>query len=251
MRTQYREYVGADQNNSETQKEGLRNIISLKGLAERGDVEYLQAVINEHCPEVLGLKALVIASGCGVTSMALAEMGFQVAAFDMNRNSIAVVQKLALQQDLNISFGMGGLLQIEKITDKFSLIHDGDCLSKTLAAQDRVRFLAGIRKALAEGGTLVLKTPVLTESYDPEESFESVRLDENYILWRQTPACDVPGVVEWNGKHWTAQKRVAPLEVIRQEVLAAGFEILSEDLEDSLGNNPATLRLVLTGALGR
>lgn len=177
--------------------------------------------------------------------MTLAELGFSVAAFDMNRNSVSILQRIALQQDLNIAFDMGGILQVEKLQMKFDLIHEADCLTNIPFAQDRQAFLAAVKNSLVVGGKLVISTSVLTENYDASESFESVRLDENHILWRQTPEADIPGVVAMDGKHWTAQKRVATAQEIRHEMMAAGFEILEEELTIHPGNNPGTLRMVL------
>ncbi len=251
MKTQYQSYIDAKENNSITTERTLHNMLALKGLAQRDDVQFLQAMVKEFYPQTMGLKALDLGSGRGVTAMALACWGFHVAAFDMLRSSISIVQKLALHQELNISFGMGGILQMEQLTEKFDLIHDCDNLTNTPTSLERARFLTGVKNALAVNGTFVLKTSVICDSFDPEDSFESVCLDADYVLWRQTPASDAPGVVEMNGKHWTAQKRIAPAEFIRQEVIAAGFRILVDETENAVGNNPATLRLVLTSAKGR
>ncbi|MNL89783.1 hypothetical protein D3C87_2203280 [compost metagenome] len=48
-----------------------------------------------------------------------------------------------------------------------------------------------------------------------------------------------------NGRSWTAHKRIPPAETLRQELMAAGFEIIEEELEILPGNNPALLKLVL------
>lgn len=251
MKAQYQNFAAVNEKSPNTGKKTLNNMLALQGLVQRDDVQFLQSMVPEFYPQTMGLKALDLGAGRGVAAMTLAEMGFQVAAFDMHRKSISIVQKLAIQQELNISFGMGGILQLEKSQEKFDLIHDCECLTNTPLAVDRTHFLAGIKNALAEDGTFILKTSILNDGFDPEDSFESIRLDADYIVWRQTPACDIAGVMEMNGKHWTAQKRVAPAEVIRQEVIAAGFRILVDEMENSTGNSPANLRLVLTNAQGR
>lgn len=248
MRAYYQGYVGHNQN---TVKETLKNILPLGGLMERDCIDYLPAVVHGYFPHPMGLKALDLGSGHGVAAMALAELGFQVAAFDMHRSSISIVQKFALKQELNISFGTGGILQVEQLHQKFDLIHDYDCLTQMTCSAKRAHFLNAVRNSLAEGGKFVLKTVALSPGFSPEDSFESIFLDENYTLWRQTPECDVDGVVEKAGKYWTAQKRIAPVEKIRQELKEAGLEIVMEEMETPRGNHPATLRLVLTSALGR
>ncbi|KYG68027.1 hypothetical protein AZI87_01795 [Bdellovibrio bacteriovorus] len=229
----------------------LDNILLLGGLAERDAVAHLQKVVHEFYPQAFGCKALDLSSGRGVAAMALAEMGFRVAAYDVYRSSISVVQKLALAQELDIAFGVNGVTQLEELREKFDLIHDRDCLSSIIDRQERMQFLNSVRNSLAPGGKFVLTTDVWTENYDPEDSFESVRLDNNYVLWRQTPECDIPGVKAMEGKFWTAQKRIAPPEEIRLEVMSRGFKILMNKLEIPAGNGPARLKLVLTSAFAR
>ncbi|WP_374078013.1 class I SAM-dependent methyltransferase [Bdellovibrio bacteriovorus] len=248
MKAQYQEYLNGPHH---AVKETLNHILPLGGLKERDCVDYLPAVVKGFFPHPVGLRALDLGSGHGVAAMALAEIGFQVAAYDMYRSSISIVQKFALKQELNISFAMGGILQVEQLNQKFDLIHDYDCLTQITCSAKRAHFLNAVRNSLAEGGKFVLKTAVLSPGLSPDESFESIFLDENYTLWRQTPECDVDGVVEMSGKYWTAQKRIAPVNVIRQELQNAGLEIVMEEMETPRGNHPATLRLVLTSAQGR
>lgn len=88
-----------------------------------------------------------------------------------------------------------------------------------------------------------------SKNYVPEEGFESVRIDENHILWRQTPECDIPGVTEEDGRFWTAHKWIPTVETVLKKVQTLGFQILSEDLEVIPDNNPAVLRLTLTPQL--
>ncbi len=244
MKAQYQTFTGNHvSNNSETTT--FNNVVALKGLCERDTVRHLQAVINDYFPQVMGCVALDLSAGRGVAAMTLAELGFSVAAYDMNRESISILQKIAWHQDLNISFGMGGILQIEKLQQKFALVHESDCLVNIPQSADRKAFLSSVRNSLIAEGKFVISTSVLTENYDVNESFESIRLDEENIIWRETPECDVPGVVLHGGKHWVAQKRLSTVAQIRAEMMAAGFEVLEEQLTVHPGNNPGTLRMVL------
>ncbi|WII72362.1 class I SAM-dependent methyltransferase [Bdellovibrio sp. 22V] len=249
MKAQYQTFI----NNHEVTiagNETFNNVLALNGLCERDAVRYLQMVVHDFYPQTFRMTALDLGAGRGVTAMTLAELGFNVVAYDMYRNSIAILQRIALQQDLNISFGMGGILHLESLNKKFDLINDCEGLTNLVKPEDRARYLEGVKNSLAEHGKFVMTVQVQSTQYTPEEGFESVRLDENHVLWRETPECDVPGVVEMNGKYWTAQKRICPADEIRREVMAAGYTILSDDLEILPGNNPAILRLVLTSTLG-
>lgn len=249
MKAQYQQFITNP--NIGNNPESVSNLVALNGLTERSHVQYLEEVCADLFPHPQGLKALDMGATHGVCAMALAELGMQVAAFDMYKSSVALVHKMAMEQHLNISFRIGGSLQIEQLNEKFDLIHDRDCLTNIPLPLDRARFLKSLKNLLAENGKVVLRTAILSPQYDPADSFESIMLDEDYVLWRQTPECDVPGVVAMNGRHWTAQKRLPPAEVIRQELCRAGFMILDEEIELVAGNNPSILRLVLTSAPGR
>ncbi|MFV8249541.1 class I SAM-dependent methyltransferase [Bdellovibrio bacteriovorus] len=248
MKAQYQQFIRT--HNHKTAING-ETLVALNGLTERNHVEYLQDVCADLFPNPQGLKALDMGAAHGVCAMALAELGMQVAAYDMYRSSVAIVHKMAMEQHLNISFRVGGSLQIEQLQEKFDLIHDRDCLTNIPLPLDRARFLQSLRKMLAEDGKLVIRTSILSPQFDPDDSFESICLDADYVLWRQTPESNAPGVVAMNGRHWTAQKRLPPAEVIRQELCRAGFMILDEEIELVPGNNPSILRLVVTSAPGR
>lgn len=245
MRTPYQTHIVSKEIATQSSST-FNNLLALNGLCERDCVRYLQMTVADMYVQTWGLTALALSSGRGVSAMVLAEMGFQVAAYDMYRQSISVLQKIALQQELNISFGMGGILQLEKLKKKFELIYDADCLTNIPDRAQRAVFLAGIKKSLAFDGKVVIACNVQSTSYDPAASFESLRMDENHVVWRQTPEAEISGVIKWEGRCWTASKYIPPQNILCQELLHAGFVILREDLEVIPGNNPALLRLVLT-----
>lgn len=221
----------------------LNNLVLLNGLAERNDVQHLQSILKDYFVSISGLNALDLGARRGGAAMTLAKAGFDVLALDMYRSSIPTLQKIAMLQELNISFGMGGIADIEKLNKQFDLIHDVEFLSDTPCAADRANFLASVKNSLAPEGKVVLTVKVLTADYVADESFESVYYNQ-HILWRQTPASDGPGVFEMNGKHWTAQKRLAPVDLVCQELMEAGFKILDQELEIA-ASGPSTLRLVM------
>lgn len=229
----------------------MSHILALGALDERSCASHLQEVVTRFYSEGYNLRALDLNSGRGVAAMALAEMGFRVAAVDVFRSSISVVQKLALKEELNISFRTGGPLHIDQLQEKFELIHDRECLTHMAPTDKRQEFLKAVKNSLAQEGKFVLTTNVLVSGFDPQEGFESVHLDSDYVLWRQTPESDAPGVVAMEGKHWTASQKLAPAEVIRRELLDAGFVILADELETVPGHCRGVLKLVATSAEGR
>ena len=249
MKAQYQNFINLNKNQISGREEVLRNILSLNGLTDRRDVESLQAYVAKFCSETvssgLGRKALDLNAGHGAAALALAEEGFDVAALNTYETSFLILAELSACNDFNIFFGEGHIAQMEQVQQKFDLVYDCKTLTSLWSRNDRANFLQSVRNTLEEGGRFVLKTNILSSSFDPQDSFESILLDADYVMWRQTPASDAPGVVEINGKHWTAQKRLAPVEILRQEFRAAGFAILSEEVEVSHENGPETLRVVL------
>lgn len=158
MKAQYQTYIGG--------VETFNNILALNGLCDRDTVRYLQAVTQELYPQTFSLTALDLGAGHGVAAMTLAQLGFNVAAYDMHRNSISILQKLAMQQDLNISFGMGGIFHLESLNKKFDLIHDGGCLASFPTPAERALFLHSVKNTLVPDGKFVLTSIIAQENVE-------------------------------------------------------------------------------------
>jgi hypothetical protein len=149
-------------------------------------------------------------------------------------------------KDFDIALNMQTVSELEKMKSKFDFIYDHDLLTRTPFELDRRRLLNAIHGALQDHGIFALKTAVLTKNYDVNESFESVELDENQILWGQTPATDeVPGVVARNGRYYVARKKIATVEAIRAELQKAGFRIIQEEIEVPVCGGPDVLKMIL------
>jgi 2-polyprenyl-6-hydroxyphenyl methylase/3-demethylubiquinone-9 3-methyltransferase len=247
MKAEYQTYIGETKSNYVNDSEIFNNVYFLNGFSERNEMEYLQKSVGQFCHQGPGLHALDLTAGRGVSAMALAKMGFNVTAFNMYTNAISLLQKLALQQEMNISFGKGAISHLANLNKKFDVIHDLETLSDTVSTAERTDFLYDLKNTLADDGLVVMTVKVLSSTYDPADSFESVYLAPDYVLWRQTPATDIEGVIEMDGKHWTAHRRIAPAELIRLELAAAGFAILSEEIE-LIPGCPSTLKMVLVKA---
>lgn len=226
----------------------MSHILALGALDERNTVAHIQNVVAKLYPQTFALKALDLNSGRGIAAMTLAELGFKVAAFDVNRSSISVIQKLAMKEELNISFRVGGLEGLEHIDEKFDVIHDRDVLTHIPLEEDRIQALRAIKNSLALGGKLILTTEVLVGPFDADDSFESIMMDQDGVVWRQTPESDVPGVKAMDGKFWTALKRMPSAEMLRAELVDAGFKIILQEQERGANNGVGELKLVLTHA---
>ncbi|MNJ91263.1 Ubiquinone biosynthesis O-methyltransferase [compost metagenome] len=221
----------------------------VKNVDELGDEttkEYLRSTIAENVPVVSGKRALDVGCGTGTTAFTLAKIGFVVTGIDISETAIQMGRDLAEQQNLDIQFVAGDVLELEKLNEKFDVIYDSHCLHCIVFEEDRSKVLAGAKKSLMDSGIFILDTMVMPEEgrYNPADKFDTLRLDENFILWHKTKPSEDRGVIEIDGQHWCAQRRIYPLQKIIDEVAAAGFKVISKRLDPQEGN-VSMLRLVL------
>ena len=80
--------------------------------------------------------------------------------------------------------------------------------------------------------------------FDPTGGVESLRFDQDFILWHKTKPTTDRGVVEVDGQHWCAQRRIYPAETIMSEVARAGFTVLEKQIDEQK-DEPSMLRVVL------
>ena len=154
-------------------------------------------------------------------------------------------QDLALQQNLKINFIVGDILQLEKLNTNFDLIYDSHCLHCIVFDEDRKKVLTGAKKLLSDSGIFILDTMIVPErKMDLVKLFEPLRFDSDNILWHKTNPSEDRGVVEIDGQHWCAQRRIYPIQKVLEEVAQSGFSILSQQVDDQ-ENEPSMLRLVL------
>lgn len=83
-----------------------------------------------------------------------------------------------------------------------------------------------------------------TENMNPADDFDTLKFDEKYILWHKTKPSNDYGIVEVDGQHWCAQRRIYPPDIVLDEVQKVGFKIVAKQLDAQEGK-PSMLRLVL------
>ena len=219
-----------------------------KTLNDLGDVvtkQYLHDTVKRFFSEPNGKKALDVGCGTGTTAFMLARMGMDVTGIDISETAIEMGQGLSSQQGLNVNFVKGDVLELEKLNQKYDLIYDSHCLHCIVFEEDRMKVLTGAKKSLAEGGIFILDTMVMpNEPHNPANAYDTLRFDEDYILWHKTKTTDMKGVIQLNGQAWCAQRRIYPPHVVMGEVAKAGFVVISDRL-DVQPNKPSMLRLVL------
>ncbi|AZZ35470.1 hypothetical protein CIK05_01195 [Bdellovibrio sp. qaytius] len=224
---------------------GWGNAKTLNDLGDAVTKQYLQETVEKYFTNPQGKTALDVGCGTGTTAFMLAQMGMDVTGIDISETAIGMGQDLSRAQNLNINFIAGDVLELEKLNQKFDLIYDSHCLHCIVFDEDRQKVLTGAKKSLNEGGIFVLDTMVMpNEPHNLKAGFEPLRFDDDYILWHKTKPSAMKGVVEINGQHWCAQRRIYPAHVVIAEVAKAGFVTVSHRL-DAQDNEPSMLRLIL------
>ncbi len=220
-----------------------------KTVSELGDEatnQYLQSLIPFYFAEPKGKKALDLGCGSGTTAFILAKLGFAVTGVDISETAIAMAKDLSVEQSLDIKFIVGDVLKLSEMNEKFNLIYDSHCLHCIVFNEDRAQVLGEIKKSLLPDGFFVLDTMVASKNFDPIGGRESLKFDENYILWHKTNKDGYRGVVSIDGQRWCAQRRIYPAEKIKEEVVNAGFKILSDQTDVYAENSTTMLRLILS-----
>lgn len=224
---------------------GWGNAKTLNDLGDDVTKQYLHDTVLKHFPQSAGKKALDIGCGTGTTAFMLSRMGMDVTGIDISETAIAMGEELSRTQALNIKFVVGDVLHLEKLNQKFDLIYDSHCLHCIVFDEDRQNVLTGAKKSLVDGGIFVLDTMVMPEvPHNPAAAYNTLRFDEDHILWHKTKSTNIKGVVEIDGQAWCAQRRIYPPHVVMAEVAKAGFVTVSHRL-DVQENEPSMLRLIL------
>jgi 2-polyprenyl-6-hydroxyphenyl methylase/3-demethylubiquinone-9 3-methyltransferase len=227
---------------------GWGNVKTLEDLGDQVTQEYLISSANNWIGSFAGKKALDLGCGSGTTAFTMAKVGFSVTGIDVSETAIIMARDLALKQNLKIHFEIGDILQLENRNEKYDLIYDSHCLHCIVFEEDRRKVLTGVKASLNDSGIFILDTAVITENSDPTGGVETLRFDDDYILWHKTKPSTARGVIEIEGQHWCAQRRFYPSLKVKDEIKQAGFKILSEyfdSKEENAQGAHGMLRLIL------
>jgi 2-polyprenyl-6-hydroxyphenyl methylase/3-demethylubiquinone-9 3-methyltransferase len=219
-----------------------------KSLADLGDPlteQYLKATVLQWFKGPQEALALDLGCGTGTTAFTLAKLGFAVTGVDVSPTAIQIAQALSSVQNLKIDFKTADVLKLEALGQQFDLIYDSHCFHCIVFDEDRQQVLKGVKNTLRPGGKFILDTMISDGGHDYASGVETLRFDENYILWHKTKPSQDRGVVEVDGQHWCAQRRIYPQAMILEEVASAGFEILTQTVDTQGGQDVWMLRMVL------
>ncbi len=219
-----------------------------KNLSELGDAKtnaYLKQKIEKHFSITTNKSALDLGCGTGTTAFPMAKAGFKTTGIDISETALEMGRELAKQQNLQVNFISGDVLNLSSLNEKFDLIYDSHLLHCIVFDEDRMKVLKGTKSILKPYGIFILDTMVAPPSkFDPTDGFDTLRFDQDYILWHKTKPTTDRGVVEVDGQHWCAQRRIYPAETVMSEVALAGFTVLEKQIDEQK-DEPSMLRLVL------
>lgn len=224
---------------------GWENVKSLEALGDSKTNEYLSQKIKKYFSKTANSLALDLGCGTGTTAFTLAKSGFNTTGIDISETAVEIGRDLARQQNLEIKFIAGDVLNLKALNKKFDFIYDSHFLHCIVLEEDRKKVFNEIKSVLNVDGIFILDTMVMPDvEIDPANMFDTLRFDQDFILWHKTKPSTDRGIVEIDGQHWCAQRRIYPVEKVMSEVVDAGFEVLEQQVEEKK-NDPSMLRLVL------
>lgn len=246
MKSYYYAHESAYKSIKEKGYVGWGNVKTFEELNSLEAHDFLKQSINKWSKGPIGKNALDLGCGTGTTAFTLAQLGFNVTGIDISETAIEMANELAKTQKLNIRFQVYDLLLLNQLEEKFDVIYDSHCHHCIVFEDDRKLVLSGIKKILNADGIFILDTMVLGDNTVATGGTETLRFDNDHILWHKTNSNNYRGVIEIEGQKWCAQRRIYPPVKVMEEIRDAGFKVLSECLDKQEGTNPWMLRLVLS-----
>lgn len=161
----------------------------------------------------------VLEYGCGTGPAAcfLAARGFQVDAFDLIPQAIALARQFAQERGLEVRFGVQDVCALadEPVGKQYDVIIDSYCLQSIVTDSDRARVFAAVRARLKDSGYYLISTAM----YEPDRVYgPGFRYDAATGVCYQ----EVPGL---RSQPYRRHLRPAAL---RAELERAGFRVLSQ-----------------------
>jgi 2-polyprenyl-3-methyl-5-hydroxy-6-metoxy-1,4-benzoquinol methylase len=179
----------------------------------------LESVLNaDFCPK--GGKALDLGCGAGCWSIELARRDFAVVGVDLSPVAIAWARQRAGEMDLPLRFVHQSVLELDDWAEEaFDFILDGFCLHCLIGIDDRKKYLETACRLLKPGGIFFVQA-FCAEVLD----------DAAWKGWNIDPAtrCEM-------SSDGVATRYVGTPHAIRDEIRAAGFTILRDEIVPCAG----------------
>ncbi len=196
---------------------------------------FLERVIPRlDLPAASATSALEYGCGTGPAACFLAARGFQVDAIDLIPEAITLARRMANERGVRVAFSVADIcaLASEPVTRRYDLVLDSYCLQSIVTDQDRGVVFSAVRARLKPSGYYVISTALHVPRREDEPGFSYDATTG--ILYQEVPAGSVADyVVEIDGRWYIPHRRHLAAVALRDELVSAGFHLLSLDSSDS------------------
>lgn len=204
---------------------------------------FLERVLPQlDLPTASATNVLEYGCGTGPAACFLAARGFQVDAIDLIPEAITIARRMANERGVRVAFSVADICTIasEPVTRRYDLVLDSYCLQSIVTDQDRGAVFSAVRARLKPSGYYVISTALHT----PTRKYEPGSYDPSTgICYRESPAGPVADqAVEIDGRWFIPHRRHVSAEALRDELVSAGFQVLSLECSDSGGDVVCGLR---------
>ncbi|MGC4191441.1 MAG: methyltransferase domain-containing protein [Thermomicrobiales bacterium] len=198
---------------------------------------FLEGVIPHlDLPPVSETRVLEYGCGTGPAACFLAAQGFEVDAFDLIPEAIAIARRMADERGVHVDFRVEDIcaLASERPTSRYDLVLDSFCLQSIVTDADRDILFAAVRARLSPTGVYLISTAIFT----PERTYDPGTYDaETGIVLREVDgAAGIEGAVEIDGRQYIPHRRHRTPDALRDELTAAGFAVRSLEMVGASAN---------------
>ena len=196
---------------------------------------FLERVIPRlRLPAPSAARVLEYGSGTGPAACFLAAQGFQVEAIDLIPEAIAIARRMANERGVGVAFSVADICDLasKPVIRRFDLVLDSYCLQSIVTDQDRAAVFSAVGARLKPGGYYVISTALQVSGRKDEPGFFYDA--STGIYYREVPDASIADqAIEINDRWFIPHRRHLSADALRDELIAAGFRVLSLDSSDS------------------
>ncbi|WP_432936471.1 class I SAM-dependent methyltransferase [Kribbella sp. CA-253562] len=148
-------------------------------------------------------------------------------AMDLIPEAISLARRLAEERGVRVDFSVADVcaLPADSVAG-YDLVVDSYCLQSIVLDEDRSAVFSAVRSRLKPGGYYVISTALHVPGREAEDGFWYDA--STGIYYREVPAGSAADqVVEIDGRWYVPHRRHLSAEALRDELGAAGFQVLS------------------------
>lgn len=134
---------------------------------EQGSYVGVTAFLDAQGEPPRGARCLELGCGGGQVSLLAARRGWSAVGVDFAPTAVALARENAAREGLDARFEVADCLALPASLGLFELVLDAHALHCVVEPEERARFLAGARAALAPGGLFFSETMSCEGGFDP------------------------------------------------------------------------------------